>query len=479
MPLETGTYVDDLVITNPASSDQKSQGDDHLRLLKTILKTTFSRAGKPFPFYTYLSKVAGYTVLSTDEHTFFSGDGSSVAVNFTLPNLAAGDKGWYSIFRAANITNAVTLTPASGTINGASSFTFSFAGQTVLAWFDGSGWFAMSDKLVDVVNLTALTGAAVDDSLLIYDLSTTANKKVAISELLKIINSLTEDTTPDLTNDFLISYDASAAAAKKVKVGNVGTDTAMDVQTFNASGTWTKPAGAYTLAHIMLWGAGGAGGKGSAGTTGGGGGGGAMVEIWVPLSVLGATETVTIGAGGPAQTVANTNGAAGGNSTFGSWLTAFGGGGAGQNNVGGGGGGGGGWYAAGNSASAGSQSGGTGAAPTGDDLHGNGDGGDGGSPASAPQRSWWGGGGGGGGGGGASNGSAGGVSQWGGGGGGGGAESGAGSAGGNSVFGGDGGAGAVDANNATDGTQPAGGGGGSEEGNSGKGGDGKCVVYCY
>jgi hypothetical protein len=41
MALETGTYVNDLVITNPPSGDPKSQGDDHLRLIKTVLKNTF------------------------------------------------------------------------------------------------------------------------------------------------------------------------------------------------------------------------------------------------------------------------------------------------------------------------------------------------------------------------------------------------------------------------------------------------------
>ena len=34
------------------------------------------------------------------------------------------------------------------------------------------------------------------------------------------INSLTEDSNPDGTNDFLITYDASASDHKKVKHGN-------------------------------------------------------------------------------------------------------------------------------------------------------------------------------------------------------------------------------------------------------------------
>ena len=41
MALESGTYLDDLVTTNPTASDNVSAGDDHLRLLKTVLKNSF------------------------------------------------------------------------------------------------------------------------------------------------------------------------------------------------------------------------------------------------------------------------------------------------------------------------------------------------------------------------------------------------------------------------------------------------------
>ena len=41
MGLETATYINQLIPTNPTNLDQKSQGDDHLRLIKSVLKTTF------------------------------------------------------------------------------------------------------------------------------------------------------------------------------------------------------------------------------------------------------------------------------------------------------------------------------------------------------------------------------------------------------------------------------------------------------
>jgi hypothetical protein len=41
MALETGNYISDLVKTNPLSSDNISEGDDHLQLIKKILQRTF------------------------------------------------------------------------------------------------------------------------------------------------------------------------------------------------------------------------------------------------------------------------------------------------------------------------------------------------------------------------------------------------------------------------------------------------------
>lgn len=62
MGLETGTYISDLVSTNPTSSDPKSQGDDHLRLIKATVKATFPNvSGAVTPTHTELNYVDGVT----------------------------------------------------------------------------------------------------------------------------------------------------------------------------------------------------------------------------------------------------------------------------------------------------------------------------------------------------------------------------------------------------------------------------------
>ena len=105
------------------------------------------------------------------------------------------------------------------------------------------------------------------------------------------------------------------------------------VDTFNASGTWTKPASG-TMARIQVWGGGGGAGRANAVTRQTGGGGGGYNEITVPLSTLAASVTVTVGAGGAGRSGSTGLGSVGGTSSFGSLLSAFGGGGGGGDGTG-------------------------------------------------------------------------------------------------------------------------------------------------
>lgn len=46
MGLETATYIEDLVSTNPLGSDNVNLGDDHLRLVKAVLQGQFPNLGQ-------------------------------------------------------------------------------------------------------------------------------------------------------------------------------------------------------------------------------------------------------------------------------------------------------------------------------------------------------------------------------------------------------------------------------------------------
>ena len=95
------------------------------------------------------------------------------------------------------------------------------------------------------------------------------------------------------------------------------------IEQFDVSGTWTKDPDA-TWVMVEAWGA-GAGGATQNGNCGGGSGGdyGRLIFRAADLT---STVAVTIGAGGPGAASGSAgNGTAGGNTTFGAFVTALGG----------------------------------------------------------------------------------------------------------------------------------------------------------
>ena len=240
-------------------------------------------------------------------------------------------------------------------------------------------------------------------------------------------------------------------------------------RTFTSTSTFTKPPG-YSYFAGLLWG-GGASGAFATASNCSGGGGAACVPFQVPASAVGATETITIAAAAAGVTVAG-SGVAGGTSSLGSLVYAYGGA-PGVQSAGAAGGGGGGALSAASGAVGGDPDGaiaGAGNAGFG------GSGGGATSTSTKPKKSIYGGAGGG------SVNNTGPVSGQGGdavyGGAGGGAASSADAAvGGLSQFGGAGGDGHLNANGG-DGQAPGGGGGASRGGTtSGAGARGECQIW--
>ena len=73
----------------------------------------------------------------------------------------------------------------------------------------------------DIIGGTSNASIATDDTLPTYDLSATANRRMLVSDFLKVVNALTADASPDSAADFVMSYDTSASAAKKVLLQNL------------------------------------------------------------------------------------------------------------------------------------------------------------------------------------------------------------------------------------------------------------------
>lgn len=162
MALETANFIDGLVVTNPVgATDVKSQGDDHLRLLKTVLKANFPSATRAVYFESAAAaKTSAYSVLVTDENALVRADVSGGAFTVTLPlgsNVFAGFT--VTIGKSDSGSNNVTVDGnGAETINGVTTRTLYSQFHTEMYMWDGAEWkiqFAYTD----------LSGLAVGDGL--------------------------------------------------------------------------------------------------------------------------------------------------------------------------------------------------------------------------------------------------------------------------------------------------------------------------
>lgn len=153
MGLESGTYISDLVVTNPVgSSDDINQGDDHIRLLKTVLRNTFPNLTGAMTAtqdaLNGISLAATYSALAVDV-TYVAADFGvvppltvfSASAIMTLPAASGVTAGKRRLVKSIT-TGSVVLTPAgSDTIDGVAASYRVPAYSTVEVTSNGSnGW---------------------------------------------------------------------------------------------------------------------------------------------------------------------------------------------------------------------------------------------------------------------------------------------------------------------------------------------------
>lgn len=163
MGLEAGTYVSDLNSSNPQSTDQRKQGDDHIRLIKALLKATFPNADKPFYFPKYEAATSGSTIDAADNQRVFGCATSGGAFTMTLPvNLGSSADGFQvSFVKTDTNANRLTVAPSSGSINGLASLSILNAGDRIDAVWTGTTWAAAVS--LAGVNKVSITGNTTVD----------------------------------------------------------------------------------------------------------------------------------------------------------------------------------------------------------------------------------------------------------------------------------------------------------------------------
>ena len=95
MGLESASYISELVDTNPVVGDPVGEGDDHLRLIKTVLQTQFSG-------------LSGTTAVTTSEEELNYVDGVTSAIQTQIDNFSGG-LSWQAV-----VTTGTTMVAGKG-----------------------------------------------------------------------------------------------------------------------------------------------------------------------------------------------------------------------------------------------------------------------------------------------------------------------------------------------------------------------------
>lgn len=296
----------------------------------------------------------GNTVV--DENKRYHPAGTRVAITFGTHDIA-------DIIAYINAEIAALSVGSNQVVTGTAGEVVA-AGEVVYLKDDGKWWLARADQTATIYNvqLGIAQGAGLADASItngVLRLGSDANQTgLTVGDTIYVSDTPGAIATTAGTNERIIG-EARAASniyfdpnvqpngvlkAAQSGGGDFGTPSAsnkflteesiasntifkpIQVVPFTSSGTWTKDAG---LKYVVVEVVGGGGGGGAVSDEGGGGAGGYSRKL-ILASELGATEVVTVGAGG----AVDSSGTA---SSFGSHCTGNGGGGTNNHNGGGGG----------------------------------------------------------------------------------------------------------------------------------------------
>jgi hypothetical protein len=218
-------YIDDLNPLNPVVGDPKSQGDDHIRFIKKVLKNTFPNIDGPVTAtQTELNKTDGVTVTSA-EINMLAGIGTT-AVATQLAAKQATITGAATTIDTEDLTASRALvSDASGKV-GVSSVT-----STELGTLSGIGSTAISTQLaakqvtitgaattIDTENLTA-SRALVSDGSGKVGVSTVTSTELALLSGATSLGGTTQGTKATPTSVTNFSFTGIPSGTKRISIG--------------------------------------------------------------------------------------------------------------------------------------------------------------------------------------------------------------------------------------------------------------------
>lgn len=139
MALESTTYIDGLVATNPTGTDPRSQGDDHIRLVKSAVKATFPNlTGAVTATHTELNLIDGVTATTAELNYNDVPTLGTVEASKTVTADAVGTTTNLKTKKQTEVVNAI------GTVSTSTAIDFS-AGNVVTAVLASGGSFTITN----------------------------------------------------------------------------------------------------------------------------------------------------------------------------------------------------------------------------------------------------------------------------------------------------------------------------------------------
>lgn len=141
MPLETGSFINDLTATNPAGSDPAGQGDDHLRLIKATVQGTFPQMGAIFGQVRRQDTALSISSTWNTNHFIVSASATATVV-LTLPPAASITTGFYVDITTIGTGTVNLAASGAGSINGAATLSIPQLNTARAYFVTGTGWLA-------------------------------------------------------------------------------------------------------------------------------------------------------------------------------------------------------------------------------------------------------------------------------------------------------------------------------------------------
>jgi hypothetical protein len=253
---------------------------------------------------------------------------------------------WSLILDIKNINTLGSYLPLSGgTINGNLGVTGS---TSITGLLTSTAHNVFSNNAAGGVNVAIFNSAISASASANVSLSTgTTNSSITFgladnngspSGAISLGSAVSGFTLP--SNTFGTTQSAGNSTTRLATTAFVTSAKKSNLQIFYSSGTYTPSAGMQYVIVEMVGGGGGGGGVTATaptnGAAGGGGGSGVYVKFYRTAAEIGASQAITIGAGGAGGAAGNNAGASGGNTVFGAFSvqSGIGGGGAGAGGAG-------------------------------------------------------------------------------------------------------------------------------------------------